>query len=492
MTEAAKNMKAPRTAITPTRAENFPEWYQNVIKAADMAENAPVRGCMIIKPYGYAMWEHIQQGLDRLIKAEGVDNAYFPLLIPLSYFAKEAEHIDGFAKECAVVTHHRLSVNDKGELAPDKESVLTEPLIIRPTSETIIGESMHNWVQSYRDLPLKLNQWCNIMRWEMRPRLFLRTAEFLWQEGHNAFATAEEADLDARHMLGVYQNMFENYLAIPTFPGAKTVEERFPGAAETYTLEAFMQDGKALQGCTSHFLGQTFAKSCDIKFLDKDGSQKLAWTTSWGFTSRTVGAAIMVHGDDDGMIMPPKLAPHQIVILPVIHDEADKPKILAFCDKIQKELATRGVIAKTDKSEGRTSDKMWAAIKKGVPVRVEVGAREIAEGQLTYTRRDLGKDGKKKVSVDEFLGSIEGVLVQMQKDMLERARQKMKGMVTDIKSLKEMRDFFAADKLGGVRLDYTLIQNSPEFDAIKKEFSVTPRCLPFEDKGQKVIVAKAY
>ncbi len=365
-------------------------------------------------------------------------------------------------------------------------------MIIRPTSETIIGESMHNWVQSYRDLPLKLNQWCNVMRWEMRPRIFLRTAEFLWQEGHNAFASAEEADLDARHMLGVYQNRFENYLAIPAIPGAKTVEERFPGAMETYTLEAFMQDGKALQGCTSHFLGQTFAKSCDIKFLDKDGTQKLAWTTSWGFTSRTVGAAIMVHGDDDGMRMPPKLAPHQIVILPVIHDEADKPKILAFCDKIQKELIARGVTAKTDKSEGRTSDKMWASIKKGVPVRLEVGAREIAEGQLTYTRRDLGKDGKKKVSVDEFLGSIESVLVQMQADMLERARIKMRGMITDIKTLKEMRDFFTADKLGGVRLDYTLIQNSAEFEAIKKEFSVTPRCLPFEDNGQKVIVAKAY
>ena len=492
MTEPAKSNKAPRTAITPTREENFPEWYQNVIKAADMAENAPVRGCMIIKPYGYAMWENIQQGLDRLIKAEDVQNAYFPLLIPLSYFAKEAEHIDGFAKECAVVTHHRLFTNDKGELVPDKDSLLTEPLIIRPTSETIIGESMHNWVQSYRDLPMKLNQWCNIMRWEMRPRLFLRTAEFLWQEGHNAFASAEEADQDARHMLGVYQNMFENYLAIPAIPGAKTAEERFPGATETYTLEAFMQDGKALQGCTSHFLGQTFAKSCDIKFLDKDGSQKLAWTTSWGFTSRTVGAAIMVHGDDDGMIMPPKLAPHQIVILPVIHDEADKPKILAFCDKIQKELTARGVTAKTDKSEGRTSDKMWACIKKGVPVRVEIGAREIAEGQLTYTRRDLGKEGKKKVSVDEFLGSIESVLVQMQADMLDRARKKMRSMITDIKTLKEMRDFFAADKIGGVRLDYSTIKDSAEFEAIKKEFSITPRCLPFEDDGQKVIVAKAY
>jgi prolyl-tRNA synthetase len=253
-----------------------------------------------------------------------------------------------------------------------------------------------------------------------------------------------------------------------------------------------MQDGKALQGCTSHFLGQTFAKSSDIKFLDKDGTQKMAWTTSWGFTSRTIGAMIMVHADDDGLILPPKLAPYQVGILPIIHDDGDQAKIFEFCDKIQKQLVAKGVTAKVDKSEQRTSDKMWAAIKKGVPVRLEVGAREIAEGQLTYTRRDLGKDGKKKVSVDEFLGSIGGVLEQMQADMLENARRKMKAMVTDIKSLKEMRDFFAAEKTGGVRIDYKLTQNSGEFDAIKKEFSVTSRCLPFEDKGQKVIVAKAY
>jgi prolyl-tRNA synthetase len=490
MTEAAKNMKAPRTAITPTRAENFPEWYQNVIKAADMAENAPVRGCMIIKPYGYAVWENIQGNLDRMIKAEEVQNAYFPLLIPLSFIAKEAEHIDGFAKECAVVTHHRLETNDKGELVP--AGPLTEPMIIRPTSETIIGEAFSRWVQSYRDLPLKLNQWANVMRWEMRPRIFLRTSEFLWQEGHNVFETHDDAEKDALRMIEVYREFYENYMAVPGFIGAKTPDERFPGAIETYTIEAFMQDGKALQGCTSHNLGQTFAKSSDIRFLDRDGVQKLAWTTSWGLSTRTIGGLIMVHADDDGMVMPPKLAPYQVGILPIIHDEADKPKILAFCDKIQKELIAKGVSARTDKSEQRTSDKMWASIKKGVPVRLEIGAREIAEGQLTYTRRDLGKDGKKKVSVEEFLGSIEGVLAQMQKDMLERARQRMNAMVVEIKSLKEMRDFFAADKTGGVKIDYKLIQNSDEFEAIKKEFSVTPRCLPFADKGQKVIVAKAY
>lgn len=490
MTEPAKSNKPPRTAITPTREENFPEWYQNVIKAADMAENAPVRGCMIIKPYGYAVWENIQSNLDRMIKAEDVQNAYFPLLIPLSFIAKEAKHIDGFAKECAVVTHHRLEANDKGELVP--AGPLTEPMIIRPTSETIIGDVFSRWIQSYRDLPLKINQWANVMRWEMRPRIFLRTSEFLWQEGHNVFETHDQAQADALRMIEVYNNFYEGYMAVPGFVGTKTPDERFPGAIETYTIEAFMQDGKALQGCTSHNLGQTFSTSADIKFLDRDGTQKLAWTTSWGLSTRTIGGLIMVHADDDGMVMPPKLAPYQVGILPIIHDEADKPKILAYCDKIQKDLAAKGVIAKTDKSEARTSDKMWASIKKGVPVRLEVGAREIAEGQLTYTRRDLGKDGKKKVSVDEFLGSIESVLMQMQADMLERARKKMNAMITDIKTLREMRDFFAADKLGGVRLDYTLIQNSAEFDAIKKEFSVTPRCLPFENNGQKVIVAKAY
>ncbi len=490
MTQAVKKIKAPRTAVTPTRAENFPEWYQNVIRAADMAENSPVRGCMIIKPYGYALWENIQKTFDGMIKAEDVENAYFPLLIPISYIANEAEHVEGFAKECAVVTHTRLEKNKKGELVP--ASPLTEPMIVRPTSETIIGESFSRWVQSYRDLPLKINQWANVMRWEMRPRIFLRTTEFLWQEGHNVFETRDDAEKDARRMMDVYCEFYEDSMAVPGFVGAKTPDERFPGAIETYTYESFAQDGKAIQSCTSHNLGQTFAKSSDIKFLDRDDTQKLAWTTSWGLSTRAIGALIMVHADDDGMVMPPKLAPYQVGILPIIRDEADKPKILEFCDKIKKELIAKGVTARTDTSGQRSSDKMWAAIKKGVPVRIEIGAREIAEEQLTYTRRDLGKEGKKKVSVEDFMGSIQGVLDQMQKDMLERARQKMNDMIVDVKTLVEMRDFFASDKTGGVRIDYTLIQNSDEFEEIKKEFAVTPRCLPFTDKGQKVIVAKAY
>ncbi|MDE1151217.1 MAG: proline--tRNA ligase [Micavibrio sp.] len=492
MAEAAKTIKNAKTAITPTRDENFPEWYQNVIKAADMAENAPVRGCMIIKPYGYAVWENIQKHFDKMIKAEEVQNAYFPLLIPMSYIAKEADHIDGFAKECAVVTHHRLAKNEKGELAADPASVLAEPLIIRPTSETIIGEAMHNWVQSYRDLPLKLNQWCNVMRWEMRPRIFLRTSEFLWQEGHNAFATADEADKDARRMLEAYREFLEDYLAIPVIPGAKTPDERFPGAIETYTVEAFMQDGKALQAATSHNLGQTFAKSSDIKYLDKDGTQKLAWTTSWGMSTRTIGGLIMTHADDDGMIMPPRVAPHQVIILPFLKDDADTPAILEFCDKIQKELRAKDISVQVDKSDARSSDKMWAAIKKGVPIRLEVGAREIAEGQLTFTRRDLGKDGKTKVSVAECVDKISEALVQMQADLYNKAKARMMAGIKDVSSLKEARDFFAGENTGGLRLDYSLIQGSEEFAKLKAEFAVTTRCLPFADGGTKVIISKAY
>ena len=484
--------KQAKTAITPTRAENFPEWYQQVIKAADMAENSAVRGCMIIKPYGYAVWENVQKHFGQMIKDEEVQNAYFPLLIPLSYIANEADHIDGFAKECAIVTHHRLSKDANGVLRPDPESALTEPMIIRPTSETIIGESMKNWVQSYRDLPLKLNQWCNVMRWEMRPRIFLRTAEFLWQEGHNAFATAEEADRDARRMLDVYNDFFENYFAIPAIAGVKTPDERFPGAIETYTLEAFMQDGKALQACTSHNLGQTFAKSSDIKYLDRDGTQKLAWTTSWGMSTRTIGGLIMSHGDDDGMIMPPKIAPYQVAILPFINSDTDQAQIMEACDKIQKDLRAHNISVHIDKSDARAADKMWAAIKKGVPVRLEVGLREIQEGQVVFTRRDLGKEGKQKVPVAQCAAAIAEALKHMHINLIDRARKRTADQIKDGSSLKDVRDFFAAEQQGGVKIDSSLIVNSPEFDALRKEFSISPRCLPFSDDGRKVIVAKSY
>lgn len=485
------NKPAARTAITPTRADNFPEWYQQVIKESDLAENAPVRGCMIIKPYGYAIWENIQHAFDKTIKREGVQNAYFPLLIPLSFIAKEAEHIDGFAKECAVVTHHRLAKNAKGELAPDPESILAEPMIIRPTSETIIGESFSRWVQSYRDLPLKINQWANVMRWEMRPRLFLRTSEFLWQEGHNVLETAEAADKDARRMLDVYKEFFEQFLAIPPIVGVKTPEERFPGAVETYTVETVLQDGKALQAATSHNLGQTFAKSSDIKFQGRDGGEQMAWTTSWGMSTRTIGGLIMCHGDDDGMIVPPRLAPHQVVIIPIVRDENDRAAIVEFCSKLDSRLAAQGIRVLFDQRDMQTPDKMWGWIKRGVPVRVEIGMREVADGKLTSVRRDLGKESKKTLTADEFCNGISGELDSMQKAMLETAKARMAGQIHDISSIKEMRDFFAAETQGCVRMDVALLKDSG-FDAVRKEFSLTPRCMPFADDGRKVIVGKAY
>jgi prolyl-tRNA synthetase len=314
----------------------------------------------------------------------------------------------------------------------------------------------------------------------------------LWQEGHNAFATADEAEKDARRMLEVYHDFFENYLAIPGIAGAKTPDERFPGAIETYTIEAFMQDGKALQGCTSHNLGQTFAKSCDIQYLGKDGVKTLAWTTSWGMSTRTIGGLIMSHGDDDGMIMPPRLAPYQVAIIPFLQDDSDRAKILEFCDTLRGDLIAKGVSAQVDRSDARNADKVWSSIKRGVPMRVEIGAREIAEGQVTAVRRDLGKDGKKKMPTAEFLNTAVSMLEQMQSDLLTKAKARLKTQITDISSIKEMRDFFAADKAGGVRIDYSLVQNSAEFEALRKEFSITPRCLPFADGGKKLIVAKSY
>lgn len=489
MNAPAKAEKKPQTAVTPTRAEDFPGWYQAVIKAADMAENAPVRGCMIIKPHGYAVWENIQTILGGMIKDVGVQNAYFPLLIPLSFLSKEAEHIEGFAKECAVVTHHRLEKNEKGELVP--AAPLTEPFVIRPTSETIIGDAMAQWVQSYRDLPLKLNQWCNVMRWEMRPRLFLRTSEFLWQEGHNCFETAKESREDAYKMLEVYADFVESNLALPVIKGEKTEDERFPGAIATYTIEAMMQDGKALQSGTSHDLGQTFAHSAQIKFQSRDGAEAFAWTTSWGMSTRTIGGMIMVHGDDDGMVMPPRVASHQVVIIPVLKGEDDEA-VTDAAENLAKRIKAAGIRVHVDTRDMRTPDKMWDAIKKGVPIRVELGAREVAAGTLTHVRRDLGRDSKKTESIDAFVTGLPALLDTMQSDMLARARKFMNERIFDVKTLDEMRAFFADErKIGFVRIDTGAI-NDPQFEAIKKEFSVTPRCMPFADKGQKVLVGRSY
>lgn len=483
--------KPVKTAITPTRAEDFPQWYQEVIKAADMAENSPVRGCMIIKPYGYAVWENMQRIFDEWLKDYGVQNASFPLLIPLSFLEKEAEHVEGFAKECAVVTHHRLEAGPDGKLQPAPAAKLEEPYVVRPTSETIIGDAMARWVRSYRDLPLKLNQWCNVMRWEMRTRLFLRTSEFFWHEGHCAFETPEGAKEDCMTILSLYKKFFEEYLAIPGIPGVKTAEERFPGAEETYTIETMMQDGKALQAATTHDLGQNFAKSCGIKFQGRDGTEQYAQTTSWAFTTRMIGALTMVHGDDDGIIVPPRIAPYPIIIIPIAREDADLPRIIESAKATAAKLKKIGIRVHIDDRDERTPNKMWDAIKKGVPLRVEIGGREVDEGTLTFIRRDIGKDSKKTLKVDEFVSSVQSVLDNIHTSMLEKARKLQNSRIYEMKSLADVEKFFKDGGVGFAKINTDFIQDT-KFEAMKKEYSLTTRCMPLEDKGTKVLVGKAY
>lgn len=385
-----------QTAITPTRAQDFPEWYQQVIKAADMAENSEVRGCMVIKPWGYAIWELIQKDLDQRFKDTGHTNAYFPLLIPISYLEKEAEHAEGFATECAVVTHHRLEAQKdeatgKTRMIPTGE--LTEPFVIRPTSETVIGAAFARWTSSYRDLPLKVNQWCNVMRWEMRPRIFLRTAEFLWQEGHTAHETREEAIEETLTMHKVYEEFQRDVLAIPTIPGEKTEAERFPGAEQTYTVEAMVQDRKAIQAGTSHFLGQNFSKSQNICFAGRDNTQQFAWTSSWGVSTRMIGALIMMHSDDDGLVCPPRVAPQQIVIIPVTPKEESRQAVLDHCEELARTLRAKTFHGQplrvlVDRRDLGGGAKKWEWVKKGVPVRLEIGPRDLEKGSVCLQRRD--------------------------------------------------------------------------------------------------------
>ena len=488
--QAPQSQKKPQTAINPTRAEDFPLWYQEVIKAAEMAENSPVRGCMIIKPYGYAVWENMQQIFDRMIKDLGVENAYFPLFIPLSFLAKEAQHVEGFAKECAVVTHHRLEADGKGGLIPAPSSKLEEPLVVRPTSETIIGDAMARWVQSYRDLPLKLNQWCNVVRWEMRTRMFLRTSEFLWQEGHNAFETAKEARENSLKMLDAYADFIENSLAIPVIKGEKTPDERFPGADMTYTVEAMMQDGKALQAGTSHDLGQNFSKSIGIKFQGRTGEQEFAYTTSWGISTRLIGGMIMTHADDDGMIMPPRIAPYHIVIIPITKDDGSSEAVVNYARTIAAQCKAAGLRARVDETAERTPTKMWNAIKKGVPVRVEVGAREMEEGGLTFIRRDLGKDSKKTMKLAEFVAAAPGVLDAMHADMLGRARAFRDANIHDMATLKDAEAFYKSGKLGFVRMNASITQD-PDYERFKSDNGLSSRCMPLAEPG-KILIGKAY
>lgn len=466
-----------KAAITPTRGEDFPEWYQQVIKSADMAENSPVRGSMVIKPWGYGIWENMQRYLDRRIKETGHHNAYFPLFIPLSYLEKEATHVEGFAKECAVVTHHRLEEKG-GRLIPTGE--LEEPLIVRPTSETIIGESFARWIESYRDLPLLINQWANVVRWEMRPRIFLRTTEFLWQEGHTAHATAEEALEETRKMLGVYQDFVENVMAIPVIAGEKSPGERFPGAENTFTLEAMMQDYKALQTCTSHYLGQNFAKGSNIRFSNKEGQQQYAYTTSWGMTTRLIGAMIMCHGDDDGLRLPPRISPRHAVIIPVIPDPSQEELVLSYAEELKKALEQQHFYGEPlrieiDKRDKRGGEKSWEWVKKGVPLRLEVGPRDIEAGSLMVMRRDKGVKDKSSYSKEKLLQEAVSLLQEIQESYYNQALAYREAHIeTGVETFDELKAFFAA-KEGFVKAKWC---GDKETEKLLDDLKVTIRCLP--------------
>jgi prolyl-tRNA synthetase len=433
-------------ALNVTRADNFPEWYQAVVREADMAETSPVRGCMIIRPWGYGVWELIQGELDRRIKATGHENCYFPLFVPLSFIAKEAEHAEGFAKEMAVVTHHRLKTID-GKLQPDPDARLEEPLIVRPTSETIIGDAFQRWVKSYRDLPLLVNQWANVVRWEMRTRLFLRTAEFLWQEGHTAHADEADARAETMKILELYKRFSEEMLAVPVIAGEKPENERFAGAETTYSIEAMMQDGKALQAGTSHYLGTHFAEAQNIRYQSDKGDYEFCHTTSWGVTTRLIGAVIMSHGDDDGLRLPPAIAPRQIVIVPMLRDKPEDAEVLAYCDALAEDLARAQVRVLVDKKPLRSAEKRWNWVRRGAPVIVEIGPRDAAGGQVTYMRRDQLRDGDRVCSTgvprEAFVFDAPTLLAEIQQALFDEAKERLESNIrTDIKSFDALEDYF--------------------------------------------------
>ena len=481
---------AAKTAITPTRQEDYPEWYQQVVKQGDLAENSSVRGCMVIKPWGYGLWENIQKTLDKKFKATGHKNAYFPLLIPVSLLAKEAEHVEGFAMETAVVTHHRLQKDGKGGLEPAGQ--LEEPYVIRPTSEMVINETYSKWVQSYRDLPILINQWANVFRWEMRTRLFMRTAEFLWQEGHTVHATAEEA-MEETVMIHTeaYADFMENWLAMPVINGRKSDSERFPGAVETFTNEAMMQDGKALQAGTSHFLGQNFSKAMDIKFQDKDGQEKHAWTTSWGVSTRMIGGMIMTHSDDDGLVIPPRIAPAHAVILPILKGkdlDADD-KILAFAKDIAAKLNgityhEREVEVEVDARD--IPGKKWDWVRKGVPLRIEIGGKEVEAGEVSIQRRDEDGRTRHNMSVDDCVAKITSILDEMQKGMFDRAKALQ---IENTVFVENKDDFYAAfkEKKGQIAATGFVKAYWDGDEAtekqVKDDLNVTIRCLPTDEQN---------
>jgi prolyl-tRNA synthetase len=484
-------MNKPRTAITPTRDDNYAEWYQQVIRAADLAENSAVRGCMVIKPWGYAIWENMQRVLDDEFKATGHQNAYFPLFIPLSFLQKEAAHVEGFATECAVVTHHRLELNAEGKLVPTGE--LEEPLVVRPTSETIIGDAFSRWVQSYRDLPLLINQWANVVRWEMRTRMFLRTTEFLWQEGHTAHASRDEAVTETMKMLDVYADFAENYMAMPVIKGEKTAGERFPGAEQTFCIEAMMQDRKALQAGTSHFLGQNFAKASGIQFLDKNGEQQHAWTTSWGVSTRLIGGMLMTHSDDDGLVLPPKLAPIHIVMIPIFRTEEERAQVIDYCNQIsvalrEQHFGERKINAHVDNRDERGGEKNWQWIKKGVPIRIEVGPRDMEKNTLFIGRRDHAHKDKSSMNRDEFIANATTILQNIHDNLLAKAKALRAAHTRNIDTKQEFYDFFTPEKVaanlptpthGGFAM--THFSGDVELEQkIKNELSVTVRCIPLD------------
>ncbi|WP_149304107.1 proline--tRNA ligase [Pareuzebyella sediminis] len=484
------------------RSEDYSKWYNELVVKADLAENSGVRGCMVIKPYGYAIWEKMQAGLDKMFKETGHENAYFPLFIPKSYLSKEASHVEGFAKECAVVTHYRLKNSEDGSgIVVDPEAKLEEELIVRPTSETIIWDTYRRWIQSYRDLPLLINQWANVVRWEMRTRLFLRTAEFLWQEGHTAHATENEAIEEAERMMNVYADFAENHMAMPVIKGLKTESERFAGAIETYCIEALMQDGKALQAGTSHFLGQNFAKAFDVKFASKEGKQEYVWATSWGVSTRLMGALIMTHSDDNGLVLPPKLAPIQVVIVPIYKGVEQLDEISEKVGPLVKELRSKGISVKfDDRDTHKPGFKFNEYELKGVPVRLAIGQRDLANGTYEVARRDTLK--KETIPSEEVVAKIEFLLEDIQQNIYKKANDYRVAHMTEVDTYDEFKQII--EKKGGfvaAHWDGTMETE----DRIKEETKATIRCIPFGFKTEegkcmvtgkpskeRVLFAKAY
>lgn len=486
----------------PSREEDYSLWYNELVKKAGLAENSPVRGCMVIKPYGFAIWEKMQQTLDKMFKETGHSNAYFPLFIPKSFFSKEASHVEGFAKECAVVTHYRLKNDEEnGGVIVDPEARLEEELIVRPTSETVIWDSYKNWIQSYRDLPLLINQWANVVRWEMRTRLFLRTAEFLWQEGHTAHATRKEAEEETMQMLGVYAEFAEKFMALPVIKGVKTENERFAGAVDTYCIEALMQDGKALQAGTSHFLGQNFAKAFDVKFANKEGKEDYVWGTSWGVSTRLMGALIMAHSDDDGLVLPPNLAPTQVVIIPIYRKDEELEKISVVAERFTEELRARNISVQYDKRDTHKPGWKFAEYElKGVPVRIAIGPKDLEKGTVEIARRDTKE--KQFVEQQQAVDFVADLLEEIQNNIYQKAASFKTENTHTVETYDEFKTILN-EKGGFIYAHWDGTAATEE--KIKEETKATIRCIPLnsaEESGtciysgqpskQKVLFAKAY